>query len=106
MRTTQHNFSSPFYRVSFLPGTRDNPVIASLGQCAGYLFQSVSPVTDAPLRKTVETKLLDYFVKTTPANASKGCAKMMESMTSTNPVILPEILKAILTSDIVAGKCI
>ena len=47
-------------------------------------------------------KILDYFAKSTPLNACKVSAKIVESVVCTNPGILPRFLQSILNKDVLS----
>ena len=70
------------------------------------VFQALD-VND-PIRNVVDEKVIQYFVKSTPINAIKTSAKIIDAMIYTNPsklsyflsqIITPEVLNSSLSAD-------
>lgn len=90
---------------SHVKGAKESPLASSIAQCVGYLFQALPLPSslckdDREMREAVENKLIEYFAKSTPLNAVKVCAKIMDSLVFTNPKILERILKILLNDDV------
>jgi hypothetical protein len=49
------------------------------------------------LRTGLQSKVIQFFQNTTPLNAAKASAKLMEAMVTSDPAILPHVLNALLT---------
>ena len=49
------------------------------------------------LRTDMQSKVIQFFRNTTPLNAAKASAKLMEAMVTSDPSILPHVLNALLT---------
>ena len=49
------------------------------------------------LRTGMQSKVIEFFQNTTPLNAAKASAKLMEAMVTSDPAILPHVLNALLT---------
>lgn len=56
---------------------RQSPVASSVCEAMGLLFQALE---NAAVQEALENKIIAYFQKSTPVNAAKTCAKIMEYM--------------------------
>lgn len=84
-------------------GTKEGPIVAAVGQFAGFLFQAL-PLED-PLRLAAEEKIISYFLRGSPVHGAKMAARVIESITGTRPAVLPSLLAKVLDADVLSNSC-
>jgi len=95
-------------------GAKASPLAGALGQCATYLFQSLRPLPSnsctqtaqdlqSQLRREMQQKVRNYFVTSTPLNAAKASAKLVEAMVTADPIMLSGIVSDLLLPSAAAG---
>jgi hypothetical protein len=80
-------------------------VASGVSEAVGYLFQALDPSAEPELFSTLETKILTFFKRSSPINAVKVSAKLIESVVNGNPASLPRVLEVLIDSDIATGNC-
>ena len=77
----------------------------ALGETLGYLLQGVDPVSEPLLWRSLEDKIMGYFSKSSPVNATKVSAKIVDALVNGNPACLSRVLPLLLDNDVVSLNC-
>jgi hypothetical protein len=83
-------------------GVKASPVGSHVVEVFTYMFQGLA--LDEPLRAVAEDKITGYFLRSTPTNAGKISAGIVDTMISTNPKKLHSFLAAILASEVTSAS--
>ena len=84
---------------------KESAIDGAVGETIGYLLQSVDAAADPALWDSLERKVLQYFSKSTPLNAAKASAKLVDALVNANPPCIARVLPAILDKDILSQSC-
>ena len=103
--TTQQVFALLEAHETPQKGKKSNAVDGGVGEMIGYLFQAVDSTHSNILLKSMEDKVIGYFKRSTPINAAKISAKIIDSVVNGNSKSLVPILQVLLDSDVVKGDC-
>jgi hypothetical protein len=87
-----------------MKGTKDSPMIASVSQCVGFIFQAFLKTEQGETLVSIQDKILNYVLTTAPPHTFKICGKLLESITANDQGRLLHFFQKIFDSEIFSNQ--